>query len=53
MRNLILSGLAIVLAAVAACGGEGLLPEATLPLHEGRDAYTPAAAFGKDVYLLV
>jgi hypothetical protein len=52
MRNLILSGLAIVLAGSAAAG-ESLSTEAALPLHENRDAYTPAAAFGKDVYLVV
>ncbi|MCX7805964.1 MAG: hypothetical protein N3A38_12345 [Planctomycetota bacterium] len=33
--------------------GEGLSHETYLPVHDSRDAYTPAAAFGKDVYLVV
>jgi len=31
---------------------DALAPEAFLPLLEGRDAYTPGAAFGKDVFLV-
>ncbi len=38
---LVLSGLAF-----AARGGEQLSTETLLPLHQGKDAYTPAAAFG-------
>ncbi len=36
-----------------ALAGESLGPETGLPLHDGRDAYAPAVAFGKDVYLIV
>ncbi len=32
---------------------EELSPETCLPIHDSRDAYTPAAAFGRDVYLIV
>jgi hypothetical protein len=52
MRNtMILAGLLVL--AGAARAGESLSPEALLPVHEGRDAYAPGAAHGKDVYLLV
>jgi hypothetical protein len=37
----------------SAAASESLSPEGLLPLHESRDAYTPTAAFGKDVYLVV
>lgn len=32
--------------------GDTLGPESSLPLANGRDAYTPGAAFGKDVFLV-
>jgi hypothetical protein len=40
-------------AAFAAPAGETLAPEEALPLHDARDAYTPAAAFLKDSFLVV
>jgi len=33
-------------------GAEALTPESLLPLANGRDAYTPSAAFGKDIFLV-
>ena|GEM_PF-818724 len=33
--------------------GAGLSPEQTLPLANGRDAYEPAACWGKDTFLVV
>jgi hypothetical protein len=43
----------IVLASSLAAGGETPSPEAFLPSVGDKDAYTPTAAFGKDVFLVV
>jgi hypothetical protein len=54
MRNtMILPVLAAILAGGLALGGELLSPESLLPVHENQDAYLPAAAFGKDSFLVV
>jgi hypothetical protein len=50
---LILSGMMLVLAGRLAPAGEALTPETLLPVHEGRDAYTPAAVWGKESFLVV
>jgi hypothetical protein len=54
MRNtMILAGLAIVLAGNPVSAEESLSPETLLPAAGDRDAYWPAAACGKDNYLVV
>jgi len=48
-----LTALAMLAGLVApARAGETFSPEAFLPSTDGRDAYTPTAAFGKDVFLV-
>jgi hypothetical protein len=49
---IVLTGVMTVLATGLCPSGEPT-PEVLLPLHENRDAYTPSAAFGKDVCLVV
>jgi len=44
---------ALLLPAASAWAGENLTPEVLLPGYEAADAYRPAAAFGKDVFLVV
>ncbi|MBA4388111.1 MAG: hypothetical protein C0404_09030 [Verrucomicrobia bacterium] len=41
----------LVCASISVIGAEPA-QETLLPLHDGRDAYTPRAAFGKDVFLV-
>jgi len=54
MRSaLVLTGLAIVVLATDARAGETPSPEAFLPSVGDKDAYTPAAAFGKESFLVV
>ncbi|MFC1671538.1 hypothetical protein ACFL01_00230 [Planctomycetota bacterium] len=43
----------LVSAQIPARAENALAPEVLLPAHEKTDAYRPAAAFGKDVYLVV
>jgi hypothetical protein len=45
--------LTVILTAPALAADGGLGPETLLPIHDGRDAYTPAAAAGADVFLVV
>ncbi len=48
-----LTALAVLAAlAVSARTGESFTPEVLLPSVDGKDAYTPDAAFGKDVFLV-
>lgn len=48
---------AVVMLAVSSATGVAAEPvlsrEVALPLHRGQDAYTPAATFGKDSYLIL
>lgn len=44
--------MALLLVAGVAQAAETLGPETALPLHEGRDAYVPCAAFNKDAYVV-
>jgi hypothetical protein len=53
MRALTLALVAALAAALPARSGENLSAEALLPGHEATEARMPAAAFGKDVYLVV
>jgi len=39
-------------ATLAARAGDSLAPEKALPVHDGRDAYKPCAAFVKDGYVV-
>ncbi len=50
--TLILTAVLSMAPAIGARAGVGLSPEAGLPLADGRDAYEPGAAFGKDVFLV-
>jgi len=47
-----LSLLIVILTAPGLRAGEGLSPEVLLPVHDGRDAYMPAAAFGDGTFLV-
>jgi len=38
---------------LSACIASGQAPDVLLPVHEGRDAYAPAVAYGNGVYLVV
>ncbi len=57
MRSILLVAVAVAVAvggfAAGAGGAERISTAALLPLQEAKDAYTPAAAFGKDVFLVV
>ncbi len=44
--------LIVLVLARAVSAAESLGPEALLPAHDERDAYTPAAAFGNNVFLV-
>ncbi len=52
MRTIVIAIFIAALSALAVQAGESLLPEGTLALHEGEDAYRPVVGFGKDIYLV-
>ena len=50
-----LAAIVLTVTTVLALGARAGEPtsEVLLPLHENKDAWSPSAAFGKDVYLVV
>ncbi len=52
MMTAFLFAILLLTLAGGAFAGESLSPEKSLPLHEGRDAFTPCAAFAKGGYIV-